>query len=243
MVADAIAGRVERLVYTSTLHTLAAGSAGSPADEDTPWNLASVRSPYSETKREAERIVLRGELPAVALCPGMVIGPRDPKPTSTSLLLVMARSPIGFLPGGGIPVIDAEVAALAHRRALSMGEPGRRYALMGPYLSYADMARLVGRVAGQPRGVVRLPDLIEWPLVRGAGLLDRLGGGSRIEVSAAAIAGGFLRLHVSGARADAAFGLVHPPPIESIYRALEDAKRSGLAPWLRLKRPDQRLLR
>ena len=108
---------------------------------------------------------------------------------------------------------------------------------MGPYLSYADMARLVGRIAGQPRGVVRLPDLIEWPLVRGAGLLDRLRGEGRIEVSAAAIAGGFLRLHVNGDRGNAAFGLVHPPPIESIYRALEDAKRSGLAPWLKLRMP------
>lgn len=241
LVADAVAAGVERLVYTSTLHTLASGSAEDPADEDSPWNLDRVRSPYARTKREAEAIVLDGlggKLPGVALCPGMVIGPRDPKPTSTSLLLIMARSPVAFLPGGGIPVIDAGVAALAHRRAFWRGEPGRRYALVGPYLSYAEMARLVGRVAGSPRRVVRLPDAIEGPLVLAAGWLDRLGGGARIEVSAAAIAGGFLRLHVRGDRADAAFGLAHPPPIESIRRALEDARRSGLAPRLRLRRPE-----
>jgi dihydroflavonol-4-reductase len=48
------------------------------------------------------------------------------------------------------------------------------------------------------------------------------------------VAGGFLRLHVKGARADAAFGLVHPPPIRSIAEALDDHRRSGRARWLRL---------
>jgi dihydroflavonol-4-reductase len=121
LLADAIAAGSERFVYTSTLHTLAAGSAEDPASEDSAWNLARVDSPYARTKREAEAIVLDGlggKLPGLALCPGMVIGPRDPKPTSTSLLLLMARSPVALLPGGGIPVVDARVAALAHTSAM-----------------------------------------------------------------------------------------------------------------------------
>lgn len=242
LIADAVASGVERLVYTSTLHTLAAGTPLDPADEDTPWNLESVRSPYERTKREAEAWVLDGmdgRLPAVALCPGMVIGARDPKPTSTSLLLVMARTPLAFLPGGGIPVVDARVAALAHRRALGGGEPGRRYALVGPYLGFAEIARLVGRVAGRPWRVLAVPDALEGPLVWLAGGIDRLSGGRRIEVSRAAIAGGFLRLHVRGDRADAAFGLSHPSPILSIFEALQDARRSGIAPWLRLREPPE----
>ncbi|WP_435010541.1 NAD-dependent epimerase/dehydratase family protein [Tundrisphaera lichenicola] len=238
LIEDSVASGVERLVYTSTLHTLATGTPDSPADEGTSWNLESVRSPYERTKREAESWVLDGlggRLSTIALCPGMVIGPRDPKPTSTSVLLVMARSPIAFLPGGGIPVLDASVAALAHRRALWLGEPGRRYALVGPYLSYAEIARLVGRIVGQPHAVLTIPDLVQWPIVRLAGGFDRLTGGRRIEVSRAAIAGGFLRLHVRGDLADSTFGLHHPPPIESICRALADAKRSGLAPWLKIR--------
>ncbi len=240
LLADAIESGVERFVFTSTTHTLAAGSADAPADESTAWNLSSVASPYEQTKREAEAIVLDGlggKLPGVALCPGMVIGPRDPKPTSTSLLILMARSPIGFLPGGGIPVIDASVAALAHRRAIEKGEPGTRYALVGPYLRFAEMAKLVGRVTGWPMGVVPLPDWLERPLVGSAGLVDRLSGGRWIEVSRAAVAGGFLRLHLRGNRADHAFGLVHPPPIVSIYRALEDARNAGLAWGMGLRKP------
>jgi dihydroflavonol-4-reductase len=240
LLADSIAAKVERFVFTSTSHTLAAGSVDAPANESTPWNLASVTSPYEQTKREAEAIVLDGlggKLPGVALCPGMVIGPRDPKPTSTSLLILMARSPVGFLPGGGIPVIDASVAALAHRRAIERGEPGTRYALVGPYLRFAEMARLVGRVTGWPVGVIPLPDFLEGPLVGSAGVVDRLARGRWIEVSRAAVAGGFLRLHIDGDRADRAFGLVHPPPIVSIYRALQDARSAGLAPGMGLRQP------
>jgi dihydroflavonol-4-reductase len=237
LLTDAIQEGVERFVFTSTSHTLAAGSEENPANESTPWNLEKVRSPYERTKREAETIVLDGlggKLPGLALCPGMVIGARDPKPTSTSLLLLMARTPVAFLPGGGINVIDAKVAALAHRRALEIGEQGSRYALVGPYLSFRELARLVGRVTGWPKAIVRLPDWLERPLVESAGLVDRLANGHWLEISRAAVAGGFLQLRISGARADRAFGLIHPPPIRSVYQALEDARNAGLAPRLRL---------
>ena len=40
------------------------------------------------------------------------------------------------------------------------------------------------------------------------------GGGNAL------VAGGFLRLHVRGRRADACFGLDHPPAVESIARSL-----------------------
>ena len=86
-----------------------------------------------------------------------------------------------------------------------------------------------------------LPDVLERPLSWSAGMLDRLTRGRLIEVSEAAVAGGFLRLHLRGDRADAVFGLNHPPPIVSVYEALEDARRSGLAPWLRLVKPSIRI--
>jgi dihydroflavonol-4-reductase len=231
---------VERFVYTSTLWTVAAGSAAEPADEDTAWNLTRVRSPYSESKREAERLVLERDRPGfrtVVLCPALVIGPRDVRPTSTRLLLQMARTPVVLLPHGGTPVVDARVVALAHRRALGRVETGRRYVLAGPYLSYPELAAMVARVAGSPRRVVPIPDALERPLAWLAGRIDHLGRGRWPAVSAAAVAGGFLRLHASGARADVAFNLHHPPPIQSIFDALDDYCRSGRAPWLSPRRP------
>jgi dihydroflavonol-4-reductase len=241
LLADCVSAGVERLVYTSTLHTLAAGTAAAPADEGTPWNLDCVTSPYALSKREAERVVLDGRggrLKTLALCPGMVLGPRDPRPTSTRILLALARRRLAIVPGGGIPVVDAHVIALAHRRALERGEPGRRYAVVGRYLSYPDLARLVAKVAGRPWKVLALPDSWDRPLAWLAGRLDRLARGRLIDISAATVAGGFLQLHVRGDRANHAFGLIHPPPIVSIYEALDDARRSGRASRLRLRKPE-----
>ncbi len=240
LLADCVAGGVERLIYTSTLHTLAAGSAEAPADEETPWNLDRVNSTYAQTKRAAEAMVrdgVGGRLETIALCPGMVIGARDRKPTSTRLLIALARSPVAMLPSGGIPIIDARVAALAHRRALAAGEPGRRYALAGPYLSFRDLANLVKRATGRPFWTIPIPNACERPMVWCAGWFDYLAGGRWLEVSAATVAGGFLQLHVSGARANRAFGLIHPSAAESIEIALCDASRVRLGRELANREP------
>ena len=92
----------------------------------------------------------QGTFTTVVLCPGMVLGPRDPKPTSTRLLHVLAHSRVAFLPGGGIPIVDARVLARAHRMALTAGRPGERYAIAGPYLSYAELAGLVAEIPADP---------------------------------------------------------------------------------------------
>jgi dihydroflavonol-4-reductase len=231
---------VERLVYTSTLWTVAAGTADRPADEGTPWNLDAVRCPYSDTKREAEQLVLGRNGPGLAtvvLCPGLVVGPRDVRPTSTGLFLRMARTRVAVLPKGGIPLVDVGVVALAHLRALERGRPGARYVVAGPYLSYPEMAALVARIAGRPRFVVEVPDRCERPL-RGLARLAALAKAGRAgELSAAAVSGGFLRLHVSGALADREFDLDHPDPLRSVFEALEDHRRYGRAPWLGTLRP------
>ncbi len=116
LLAEAAAVGVERFVYTSTLYTLAAGTAANPADEFTPWNLECVDSPYTRSKREAERMVLaanRPEISTVALCPGMVQGPRDFKPTSTTIVKAFSRSFLAVVPPGGIPIVDAAIVALS----------------------------------------------------------------------------------------------------------------------------------
>jgi dihydroflavonol-4-reductase len=222
LLEDARRVGVSRFVYTSTLHTLAAGSVAHPADEATPWNLECVDSPYSRTKRQAEDLVRRasGErFETVVLCPGMVLGPRDPKPTSTQLLRVLAHSNVAVLPRGGIPIVDANVLALAHRRALTSGRPGGRYAVVGPYLSYPDLARLVGEVTGRPRVVLTTPDLARKPLM----LLAGLAGFFRLETefSVTSVAGAFLSLHVSGRRADSCFRLEHPRALDTVRAALD----------------------
>src|SRR5262249_33726381 len=159
----------------------------------------------------------------IALCPGMVMGPRDAKPTSTTIVRALAGTPVAFLPRGGIPIIDARPLALAHRRALIAGGNGQRYAVVGPYLSYLELPALVASIRGRPRRVVIVPDRCEPVLARAADWLAPLARSWAPDLSRQLVAGGFLRLHVNGGRADGCFGLEHPPAVESIARSLESA--------------------
>ena len=209
---------VASFVYTSTLWAVAAGSENEPATEESAWNLDVVRSPYAETKREAERLVLDRNGPGLCttvINPGLVVGPRDTKPTSTQVFLSMSRTPIAALPRGGIPLIDVRVLARAHHRGARIRTPGTRYALVGRYLDYPEMARIVAELTGRPWFVNVLPDALDRPFRLSARYLSRAGGGLLGEFSEALVAGGFLRLRVSGVRADREFDLQHPEPIDS----------------------------
>ena len=223
LLAEAVSAGAERFVYTSTLYSLGAGTESQPADESTAWNLQSVESDYTRTKRHAEQLVLEANRPGfstIALCPGMVQGPRDDKPTSTAIAKAMSRTLIAVVPPGGIPIIDVELLALAHRRALVCGDGGERYAVVGPYLSYADLAGLVASLTGRPRWLIPLPDRLKPVLISAAGGFGPLVRRLWPDVSRQLAAGGFLRLYVRGDRANACFGLEHPPAVDSISRSL-----------------------
>ncbi|MHB1556374.1 MAG: NAD-dependent epimerase/dehydratase family protein, partial [Isosphaeraceae bacterium] len=220
-----------RFVYTSTLYTLAAGTPDRPADEFAAWNLERVESPYTRTKRQAERLVLGASsgLSTIALCPGMVMGPRDGKPTSTMIVRTLARHRLAILPPGGIPIVDAGVVASAHVRALVAGGSGTRYAVVGPYLSYPELAALVRSISGRPRLILTLSDRWHAPLGLAATCAAPLVRRWIPDLSRQLVAGGFLRLHVDGRRADVAFGLEHPPAAASIATSLGDVAGAGVA--------------
>jgi dihydroflavonol-4-reductase len=230
LLAEAARSGVERFVYTSTLYTLAAGTAEEPADEVTAWNLHRVESPYTRTKRQAERLVLEASdagLSTIAICPGMVMGPRDHKPTSTTIVRSLARHRTVVLPPGGIPIVDARVLRTAHRRALLAGGRGTRYAVVGRYLSYPELAAVVASIVGRPRRVLTLADRWEPAIARAADWMAPLVRRWIPDLSRQLVAGGFLRLHVDGRRADICFGLRHPPATESIAASLMEGSRLG----------------
>ena len=174
---------------------------------------ASIRT-TSRTKRQAEQLVLRGEPPTFLHdrpLSGNGSGPRDTKPTSTAIAKAYSRAIVAIVPPGGIPIIDVELLALAHRRALVCGRGGERYAVVGPYLSYGDLAALVASLTGRPRWLIPLPDRLQTAIVSVAGWSGPLARRWWPDVSRQLAAAGFLRLHVRGDRANACFGLDAPP--------------------------------
>ena len=223
LLAESAEAGAERFVYTSSLYSLAAGTPEQPADEFSAWNLERFDSAYMRTKRQAEKLVLAANGPrfsTIALCPGMVQGPRDTKPTSTKIAKAYARLLWRLSRRAGFRLSTRTCWRSPIDVALVCGEGGQRYAVVGPYLSYGDLAATVASLTGRPRFKICISDRLE-PLVVAAAAWS--GPVLRFwwpDVSRHLAAAGFLRLHIRGDRADVCFGLEHPPAVDSIARSL-----------------------
>ncbi|HEY0337166.1 MAG TPA: NAD-dependent epimerase/dehydratase family protein, partial [Burkholderiales bacterium] len=87
---------VERIVYTSSVATLALRPGGEAADESVPLLERDAIGPYKRSKVLAEQLVMQmiaeNALPAVIVNPSTPIGPRDIRPTPTGRLVIEAAS-------------------------------------------------------------------------------------------------------------------------------------------------------
>lgn len=213
---------VRRLVFTSSASTIAPGTAEQPGTEDSPDNRGLIHGPYYDSKLQAEQVVrefnARG-LETITLCPTYVLGPRDAQPTTNELLLYAARRRWLFLPPGGMNILDVREAATAHVRALWLGRSGERYVLAGPYQSYANLGLIVRHLLGS--GEVRvLPRWMRYvasvPMAIASGVLATVPNGLAVP----SFQYGFVEYHLSGAKADQTFGLMHRPIEETVRDTL-----------------------
>jgi dihydroflavonol-4-reductase len=170
---EALRAGVERVVYTSSVATLALRPDGGAADESVPLSEQQGIGAYKRSKIAAERLVeamvANDGLPAVIVNPSTPIGPRDVKPTPTGRIIVEAAC--GRIPGfvdTGLNLVHVDDVAAGHLAALQRGVIGERYILGGTNVLFADMladiARLVGRVP--PR--LRIPRAVVLPVAYAA---------------------------------------------------------------------------
>lgn len=170
------AAGVQRLIYTSSLTTMARRySPGMTAlDERDIYTPGSARSAYYEAKLVMEQAVLAAsDLQPVALLPTAVFGPGDVKPTTGRVLLEAARGRIPFYFDAVINAVDCRDVAAAHLAAVERGKSGTRYALGGHNLSLRTLLEAVDRAQGVrrrrlplPRGAVKalvqMADMVPW---------------------------------------------------------------------------------
>jgi dihydroflavonol-4-reductase len=171
---------VERIVYTSSVATIACSRDGL-ADETRPLPLSEAIGAYKRSKVMAERIVSEmvetSRLPAIIVNPSTPIGPRDVRPTPTGHIIVRAAS--GRMPAfvdTGLNFVHVDDVAAGHVAALQRGKVGERYILGGENVALsaflADIAEIVGR--RPPR--VRLPRPAVYPIAMGAELFALMTG-------------------------------------------------------------------
>jgi dihydroflavonol-4-reductase len=175
---EALRAGVERIVYTSSVATIALRD-GTPADESSPLSEHDAIGAYKKSKVIAERLVegmvQRQQLPAVIVNPSTPIGPRDVKPTPTGRIIVEAAS--GRMPAfvdTGLNLVHVDDVAAGHLAALTRGTIGERYILGGENVYLRDMLAEIARVVGRTPPRVRLPIAPLYPLAvvaEGVGLV------------------------------------------------------------------------
>ena len=163
---------IERFVFVSTANCFTNGSLQNPGDETggfMPWLRASG---YAYSKHLAQQMVLecvnKCNLSAIIVAPSFLIGPRDAKPSSGTLLLYALKNKILFCPPGGKSFVDAQLASQALVNALTMGNSGQTYLLTGENLTFYNFFKMVEKVSGKNKWIIPLPYFLLKAIALGA---------------------------------------------------------------------------
>lgn len=237
-VAAAAMFNAARLVYVSSVDTLAYGSKSQPGTEDQPGD-SPVPCPYVLTKVAAEQVVLdhvaRG-LDAVIVNPVYMLGPWDWKPSSGRMLLEVARGKALFAPPGGNDFSDVRDVAAGILSAADRGQAGRRYILGGESLSYLDAWRMFAEVTGA-RPPLATAGRVMLGMAGLAGNLWARMSGHEGDLNTAATAMARLPHHFCCRRAELELGYSCRPAIEAARSAWEWFLEEGYSQPLKMRKP------
>ena len=181
VVTATLAEGVERLVYTSSVATLALPTDGGAADETMPLAIDAAIGAYKRSKVAAERridlAVKTQRLPAVIVNPSTPIGPRDARPTPTGRIVIeAARGRIPAFIDTGLNLVHVDDVAAGHRAALERGRIGERYILGGQNASLATLLADIAALTGRRPPTIRLPRRLLFPLAYVSEALARRSG-------------------------------------------------------------------
>ena len=151
---------VERLIYTSTVATIAVDRPALP-NESTDAKLEEMVGHYKRSKWMAEREVLNAAkdgLPVIVAMPTTPVGPWDWKPTPTGKIILDFLN--GKMPGyveTGLNFVGVEECAAGHLLVADKGKVGERYLLGGENLTLKQMLDALARITGLPAPTLKIP--------------------------------------------------------------------------------------
>jgi nucleoside-diphosphate-sugar epimerase len=214
VLAAARAAGVRRFVHTSSVAAIGRAHGGAVADEDTRYDWPPGLG-YNESKRDSERLVLHANgLETICLNPSLVFGPGEVYRRTLPLFRLIKWGLFPLAPPGGTTLCDVRDVADAHVAALTRGEPGARYIVGGPHLTFRELATTIAQLTHGARPLAEVPAA----LLRAAAL--PLAALARLHVPLPVSAGnlGYLdhRGYYSSARAQAALGYRTRPAVETL---------------------------
>jgi dihydroflavonol-4-reductase len=156
--------RVERIIYTSTVATIAVPRHGALPNETTQASVEEMIGHYKRSKFLAEQVAVdaaRAGVPVVIVNPTAPVGPGDWKPTPTGrIILDFLQGKMPAYVDTGLNVAAVEDVAAGHLLAAEKGRVGERYILGERNMTLKQILDALAAITGRPAPRVRLPHAI-----------------------------------------------------------------------------------
>lgn len=220
--ASKLAG-VSRFIFTSSISSFGIPEDGQLVDENRTFNLRPKQLPYGHSKHLAELAVLEafaGELEVVILNPSIILGPRDYKQVSGSIITEAARGILRFNLPGAISFVAVEDVVEGHIAAAQIGESGQKYILSGPNLTIKEAGAIVCQVVKKPEPRIDIPS---WVLPPAAEVVRvaRAIFGNRIPMDPNQVRLAGKTVFCDSRKAEKSFGLIWTPFRDMVERTYE----------------------
>jgi dihydroflavonol-4-reductase len=232
VIAAAHAARVGRIIYTSTVGTLAIGPDGL-GREDTAVFLEAMVGPYKRSKFMAEQEAIkaaRAGIPVVIVNPSTPIGPYDYKPTPTGRIIVdfLNRRMPAYV-DTGLNLVAVEDCARGHLLAAERGRVGEKYILGAENLTLKEMLLRLSRLSGLSGPRVKLPFAVAFGFALAAEAVARAVTHRPPRASLTEVRMARKKMFFDSRKARSELGYQTGPIDDALRRAIEFFRASGLA--------------
>ncbi len=172
---------VEKVIYTASIVSLGRPPIGRYGDETTPYECWDLDFPYSRSKlfsRELSEYFAAWDMDVRVVCPGIVMGPNDIRPTPSGQLIVTSMQTPGpaVFWDGGASYVDVRDAAKVHVLAATKGRAGERYLATAHNLTNGELVEAILLASGRSRPTMKLPLGVARTIARGMDVAARRTG-------------------------------------------------------------------
>jgi dihydroflavonol-4-reductase len=226
--------RVRRVVYTSSVATMAFRTDGIVVNEDTPVTIDDMVGHYKRSKFLAEQQAIAAAQDGqqvIILNPTTPIGPNDAKPTPTGRIFVdFLKRKFPAYVDTGLNLVDISEVARTHVAALKVGKPGRRYILGGENLTLKQILDKMSAITGIPSPTTKIPFAIAATYAFFEETITGKIRGKEPRATLEEVRMGRKKMFASSARAQQELGFKILPVYPAMRAAIEWFRANGYAP-------------
>ncbi len=170
---------VSRVLHLSSVVAIGSSFTREVRNEESSYNMSSLKLGYFDSKHEAEKIVQKYhqeyKMDIRMVSPTTVYGPGDMRKGSRSTQLKVAKGKFPFYTAGGVNVIHIEDVIEGIWQAYHKARPAERYILGGENILIKELFEWIAAASGVEPPKYFLPTLVLKGLGRFGDLMQKMG--------------------------------------------------------------------